>query len=831
MAGMVDFEAVNSVALANLEGLLRDWLPAGKRNGNEWQCGDWDGHPGKSLLINIKTGKGSDFSANESVGDPIGICAKVFRIDRVEAARKLAGMFGLEGGEKKDFAPKYDRPPVNSNEQQQEADENDKEKQAKLDKILSELVDIKGTPAQRYLQSRGINGAPASQFKYRPNRAKGGGSLVCIARDDSGAVKAVQSVYLDADGHKANFAVKKRTNGFPAGHPIKIKGDPNGPILLTEGPEDALTLAQTTRMEVWCAMGINFIAKVDNPEGRTVIVVRDNDEPGSKPDETMNKTLTSFIDRGFKNLMCARPPLSIKDSNQLLQEMGADAVVKMINEAQVVRDARDAAPEPPAEYYYNALADYPDPEDSIFAELAYRPRTDVGNSQRIVTRWGKIVKYAPGMGWIIYSHGFWDNRHADLRVINMAKRTALDIAREADYVEEHQKSGIKNWCKKSQEGGRINYALKLAQPDLYVDIDTLDRDRLYFNCTNGVIDLTTGKLMKHSPDFYCTKQSNVYYDPKAKCPTWNRFLREILQDDGELISFVQRAVGYSLSGDTREQCMFVLHGKGSNGKSTFLDTIQALMNDYHVKTKADAFMETGRVTDANPFLAMLRSARFVTASETKADRALDESLIKEATGDTTITARNLHQNPFQFSPQFKLWLATNHKPEVRGTDDGIWRRLLLIPFTAQFYDKNDPDAPENGPFKDKLLITRLKNELPGILAWAVKGCLDWQKNGLNPPEIVREATQEYRSEMDVLGTYLEENTIKASMATISCKSLYENYKNWCQENGNAPYSKNKFGRRLYERHITKGTTPRGEKAYVGIKLREETWSDFGNRGW
>ena len=830
MAGMVDFEAVNARALANLESLLRDWLPRGQRVGNEFQCGDWDGNPGKSLLINIKTGKGSDFSSDEPVGDPIGICAKVFRIDRVEAARKLAGMFGMEGGETKEYAPKYDRPAVDMEKQQHEQDEYDEEKQSKLDKIVSELSDLRGTPAQLYLKSRGINGAPLNQFKFRPNKSRGGGSLVCIARDNKGIIRAVQSVYLDAQGHKANLAVKKRTNGFPAGCPIKIKGsDPNGPVLLTEGPEDALTLAQTTKMEVWCTMGINFMSKIEEPKGRALIVVRDNDEPGSKPDETMNKILAGFLDRGFTNLMCARPPLSIKDSNQLLQEVGADAVVKMINEAQPVRDARDAEPEPPEEYY-STMPEYPDPEESIFAKLAYRPRTDVGNSQRIVTRWGKIVKYAPGMGWIIYSRGVWDNKHADLRVINMAKRTALDIAKEADYVEEHQKSGIKNWCKKSQEGSRINYALKLAQPDLYVDIDTLDKDQLYFNCTNGVIDLTTGKLMNHCPDFYCTKQSSVAYDPKAKCPAWQKFLREILNNDADMINFVQRAIGYSLSGDTREQCMFVLHGKGSNGKSTFLDTIQALMSDYHVKTKADAFMESGRVTDANPFLAMLRSARFVTASETKADRALDESLIKEATGDTTITARNLHQNPFEFSPHFKLWLATNHKPEIRGTDDGIWRRLLLIPFEAKFYDRTDPDAPIDGPFKDKLLITKLKNELPGILAWAVKGCLEWQRQGLNPPDAVREATQEYRSEMDVLGSYLEENTIKSVGATVSCASLYENYKKWCQDAGHTPYSKNKLGRRLYERHITKGTTPRGEKAYCGIKLREESWSEF-NRGW
>ena len=186
MAEMVNFDEVNAVALANLEGLLREWLPAGNRIGNEWQCGDWDGRAGKSLLINLRTGKGSDFSSGEAVGDPIGICANVFRLDRVAAARKLAGMFNLQGGDQE--VKKYDKPIRQAGDQNQEAEANDQEKQAKLDAILEELVDLRGTPAQAYLKSRGITGAPASQFKWRPNKTNTGGSLVCIARDDNGVV-------------------------------------------------------------------------------------------------------------------------------------------------------------------------------------------------------------------------------------------------------------------------------------------------------------------------------------------------------------------------------------------------------------------------------------------------------------------------------------------------------------------------------------------------------------------------------------------------------------------------------------------------------------------
>ena len=421
---------------------------------------------------------------------------------------------------------------------------------------------------------------------------------------------------------------------------------------------------------------------------------------------------------------------------------------------------------------------------------------------------------------MVYSHGKWEPELADLRVIKMAKVTAMEIQRESSYVDEHIKDTVKKWSKRSQGGSAIKYALMLSQPELAVRSKMLDQNHYLFNCANGIIDLKTGRLMPHSPEHLCTKQSSVAYDPKAQCPNWMNFLKSIFPGHEELLPFIRRAVGYSLTGDTREQCIFIMHGKGSNGKSTFLDTLQSISSDYWVKTKADAFMEKERGgSEANPFLAMLRGARFVTASETKSDRLLDESLIKEATGDSFMTVRNLHQNPITFQPQFKLWLATNHKPEIRGTDEGIWRRLKLIPFTAQFYDPEDADAPIYGPFKDKMLLAKLKAELPGILTWAVQGCLEWQKEGLNPPQIVLNATNEYRSEMDVIGSYLEERTERLVGHILSCTDLYNNYKDWCENNGHFAMSKIKFSRRLYERGIEKGRTRTGDKGYSGITLK------------
>lgn len=830
----VDFDQVNSVALANIESLLSEWLPGGKKVGHEYQCGSWSGGKGKSLLINLRTGKGGDFagSSDDQVGDMVGVCGKVFGLDRVAAARKIAGIFGLPGGDNKTTELRPYKPAKTKEQIKAEDAAEEAEKQRKVDEIIAECVDLRGTPAQAYLKNRGIKGCPLHQFMFRPNKKGSGGSLVCIARNAAGEVKAVQSVYIDENGEKANFNVKKRTNGYPGGNPLIIKARTDGgPRLITEGPEDGLTLAQCTGYEVWIGFGLNFFERMQLPDdGRDNIIVRDNDAPDSKPDQAMAKILAHFIDAGVKRLKCARPPLDIKDSNDLLKAKGQEAVAEMVRNARSVEDARNIeetedVPPPPE---YTGPADYSEyeanpvmtEEDRLFEELAYLPRTDVGNAKRIVKRWGRIVKFAPGIGWLIYNKGVWEKKHADLRVINMAKVTAVDIAKEQMYADEHQKNGIRAWARKSQEGGRINYMLKLAQPDLVVDSDLLDKDRQLFNCANGVVNLRTGTLMKHSPEYYCTNHSDIEFDPNARCPLWTSFLNSIFCGNNELISFVQRSVGYSLTGETKEQCVFVLYGNGSNGKSTFLDVIQSIQNTYHSKTRADAFMNTGKNSDANPFLAMLRSSRMVTASETDENKPLDESMIKEVTGDSTITVRSLHKDPFEFHPQFKLWLATNHKPEIRGTDDGIWRRIMLIPFNAKFYNAEDPNAPIEGPFKDKEMLQKLKAEAKGIFAWAVRGAVAWNQGGLQVPDEVRAATEDYRTEMDVMGAFIEENTVRGIGKMIACSVLYENYKRWCTDAGCGAFSKNKFGRRLYERGVQKGVMPDGSKAYVGIALKQ-----------
>jgi putative DNA primase/helicase len=260
--------------------------------------------------------------------------------------------------------------------------------------------------------------------------------------------------------------------------------------------------------------------------------------------------------------------------------------------------------------------------------------------------------------------------------------------------------------------------------------------------------------------------------------------------DGQaaLITFLQRAVGYALTGDTSEHVLFLLHGTGRNGKSTFLETLHALLGDYAKQADFATFLARKHDTVRND-LAELQGARFVAAVEVEEGRRLAENLVKQLTGGDRIKARFLYQEYFEYVPQFKVFLACNHKPVIRGTDLAIWERIRLIPFTVTI-----PKAE-----RDTHLLTKLLQELPGILAWAVQGCLAWQQHGLGEPQAVVQATGAYRAEMDLLGSFLEDTVVLGTHHQVTSKDLYTAYCTWCETNGETPMSKKALGSRLLER--------------------------------
>jgi len=271
-----------------------------------------------------------------------------------------------------------------------------------------------------------------------------------------------------------------------------------------------------------------------------------------------------------------------------------------------------------------------------------------------------------------------------------------------------------------------------------VKADAFDQNPMLLNVLNGTFELKTGELRPHDQRDRITKICPVEYREDALCPTWLAFLDRIFNGNADLIGFVQRAIGYSLTGSTQEQCFLLLWGEGSNGKSTMLELLRDVLGDYADNASTDALMvSSGRGTEND--IAKLKGARLVTASESGEGRRLDEERVKRLTGGDTISARFLYREWFEYRPQFKLWLAVNNRPEVRGTDHAIWRRVRLIPFEVVIPDDD----------QDKELPAKLRAEAPGILRWAVEGCLAWQKEKLNPPKAITSATTEYRSEQNL----------------------------------------------------------------------------------
>jgi putative DNA primase/helicase len=281
-------------------------------------------------------------------------------------------------------------------------------------------------------------------------------------------------------------------------------------------------------------------------------------------------------------------------------------------------------------------------------------------------------------------------------------------------------------------------------------------------------------------------------------------LDEVFAGDTETIDFVQRATGYSLTGSNREHALFVLWGAGANGKSTLLGIIAELLGDYGLCAAPSTFMER-QAGGATNDLAALRGARFVSAIESGERQSLAENFVKAVTGGDKISARYLYQEYFSFEPVFKVFLATNHKPIIKGTDEGIWRRIRLIPFTQRF----------EGADADHSLRQKLEAELPGILAWAVRGCLAWQAKGLTPPATVKDATASYRSEMDTFAGFLETCELNDT-ATVGATDLYQSYRAWAEASGERPVSQRWFGLRLADRGFAKRTV-KGRTFWRGIR--------------
>ena len=438
------------------------------------------------------------------------------------------------------------------------------------------------------------------------------------------------------------------------------------------------------------------------------------------------------------------------------------------------------------------------------------PCTHLANSYRIQHYYRGNIQYALGLGWMIWTGQFWkpDSTNDGSVATGFINGLSRFIARESAEIshqasseqqEDRRKSLMERaelllkWAIQSENERTIAAGLKLSKYALLIEYSALNTNPWLFNVQNGTIDLLSGNLQPHNSLDLITFISPVAFDAHAQCPTWEKFLSEVFSGDLDMVKFIQRAIGWSLTGVVKERALFFLFGDtGKNGKSTLVETIMKLMGicgegnyGYGRKVTADTFMRSKNHEDNQRKATTLAGPRFICTSEVDEEHRLNEQLIKDITGGDTIEARKLYQEAFTFTPQFKPWMYGNHKPEIRGTDDAIWSRVRLIPFEVSFQGREDLH-----------LLDKLQGELPGILNWAIQGCLDWQRGGLRPPLKVQAATAAYRAEMDVFGPFIAECCIVHPHAEASSSDLWELYNKWCLENGVKEESQTKLGKYL-----------------------------------
>ncbi|MHB9131163.1 MAG: phage/plasmid primase, P4 family [Armatimonadota bacterium] len=444
------------------------------------------------------------------------------------------------------------------------------------------------------------------------------------------------------------------------------------------------------------------------------------------------------------------------------------------------------------------------------------PMTDLGNAERLIQQHGEALLFCQtSREWLL-----WDSRRWAHDAQNGARRLAHETARsilqqEAAHAHDQEsRDAWVRWQRASESARASGNMLTQATAYLTVPVHVFDTDPWLLNVLNGTLDLRTGVLHPHRQEDRLRKLAPVVYDPEAQAPTWGQFLYRIFDGDMAMIEYLQRAVGYTLSGDVACQCLFFMHGeRGQNGKSTFVETMLHLLGEYAQRASTELLMrkQTGNSNVPND-LARLQGARMVVTSELDEGHRFSESRVKDLTGGDKITARFLYGEYFDFEPTHKLWIYGNHQPTASANDHGFWRRVHLIPFLVRI-----PDEEKDPDLKDKL-----KAQLPGIFAWAVRGCRLWleRRKQLDPPSCVLEATQQYRSDMDKLARFFAECCHVAQGIEVPAKRLYDRYVQWCDENHERAVSHTAFGRELTSRGFTQAK--RRDSVYrLGIALRYE----------
>ena len=476
-------------------------------------------------------------------------------------------------------------------------------------------------------------------------------------------------------------------------------------------------------------------------------------------------------------------------------------------------------------------------------KLYRKPQNDMGNTARLVERFGKNLSYVDTTGWYAWNKKQWSLENGKRDACLYAEKTVEKIKSEAiaaqaagPYEDEKPaafKKRILKFHKFGNSSGNITrvYAMiTQAEKHLWDKVDSFDKHPLYFNLENGTLNLDAEDngaedfdgitLRRHNRRDKITKKATVKYDKNATCPAWEGFIKSILPDD-DVRLFIQRFFGYCLTGSIDEQAILCLWGDGSNGKSTLINIMHEMLGDYALVTPVETLLHSDKKNSGpTPELARLPGARFVSASEPDYGERFSEKTIKLLTGGETMYVRGLFKNPFDFKPQFKIVISFNHKPVIVGQDEGIWRRILLVPFDQRFVDPADLAKYPGALPKDKTLEARLMDEKPGILNWLLDGFRMWKESGLQIPAVVEQATNEYRSESNPVLSFIQDWCERDKGYQVGSTKLYEVYQMWCEdEYGADAITQTSFGKKLSNlgfKRFKKGTF-----FYRGLKLSED----------
>ncbi len=572
-----------------------------------------------------------------------------------------------------------------------------------------------------------------------------------------------------------------------------LSPDPEAFIFITEGEKDADRLAGLDMFATTNPMGAGKWRKVDSSplRDRHAVVLTDNDA------------------KGRKHVQDVAADLHGKAASVRVVEFDGLPKGGDVSDWLDAHDREDLWRLAEATPLWETIEPAAEPEVADSADLHL---TDMGNAERFALRHGSEVGYTKGHGWLTWDGHRW--RKDDIGEIQRrGKATVRAIYLEAAEADsETRRTQLGDLAKKTEAINRVKAMIELAQsePGIALRSSDLDKSPWLFNCANGTINLRTGELRQHDPADHITKISPVRYDPDARSDLWDGFLRETTGGDDELAAFLQRTAGYSLSGDTSEEKLFLVHGPEATGKSTFIEAIKATLGDFATTADFATFLRQRNDGPRND-IARLAGSRLVVSIEVEEGRKLAEGLVKSLTGGDTIACRFLYRESFEYLPAFKLWLVANHAPSVNADDGAIWRRIVRIPFERMVpVERRDPTV--------KLRLRDPAESGPAILAWAVKGFLDWQRDGLRIPTSVTQATADYRSGEDVLGHFIDDRCITHPNVSVEATQLYRVYKGWCDEAGEKPMTQTAFGRRLKDRGFRGDRLRSGRACRLGIGL-------------